>query len=137
MFICMQKHELHPWLLFLEYSKDTANLLFLVLENARPCWSIMIVLPCKKLWFPKCWNQLVGNFEVYLHAKNQLHHSLLSEDIAKKKKANLLFWVTWACLPCLPKMKVSIWKNLSCLFANKKSILSLFSLRYCKDIARL
>ena len=26
---------------------------------------IMIVSLCRKLWWPKCWNQLAGNFNVY------------------------------------------------------------------------
>ena len=32
-------------------------------------------------------NQFVGNFRAYLHAKNQLHHVLLSQEIA-----NLFFF---------------------------------------------
>ena len=30
-------------------------------ENAWSCPS-MIVSPCRKIWYPKCWNQLEGNF---------------------------------------------------------------------------
>ena len=54
--------------------------------NAWSWTSIMIVSPCRKLWFSKCWNQLVGNFDVYLYAKNQLHLQLLFWDIAKTLK---------------------------------------------------
>ena len=39
-------------------------------ENVWSCPSIMIVLPCRK---QKYWNELVGNFDVYLHAKNQIY----------------------------------------------------------------
>ena len=42
-------------------------------ENTWSCPSIMIVSPCRKLWCPKCWSQLVVNFDVYLHVQNQLH----------------------------------------------------------------
>ena len=52
-------------------------------------------------WGNKCWNKLLGNFDVYLHAKNQLHHSILSFNC--KKIANLLFWVNWTCLTTLTK----------------------------------
>ena len=47
--------------------------------NAWSCPSIMIVSPCRKIWCPKYWNQLVGSFGVYLHTKNQLHLKLLFE----------------------------------------------------------
>ena len=40
--------------------------------NAWSYSSIMIVLPWRKLWWPKCWSQLVGDFNTYFHAKNQL-----------------------------------------------------------------
>ena len=42
-------------------------------ENAWSCPSIMIVPPYRKLWCWNCWNQLVWNFDLYMHAKNQLH----------------------------------------------------------------
>ena len=58
---------------FLRYCKDVANLLLWVyfeyFENAWSCPAGMIVAPCRHPWYPKCWNQLVGNFDVYLHAK--------------------------------------------------------------------
>ena len=43
-------------------------------ENAWSCPSILIVSSCRK-------NQLVRNFNVYVHVKNQLYHSLLFQDI--------------------------------------------------------
>ena len=43
----------------------------------------MIVSLCRKILCPKCWNQLVGNFDVYLHGKNQLHLKLLFWGIVK------------------------------------------------------
>ena len=43
---------------------------FEYLENAWSSLSTIIVSPCKELWNPKYWNQLVENFDVYLQAKN-------------------------------------------------------------------
>ena len=113
-------------------------------ENARSCPSIVIVSPWRNLWYPKCWNQLVRNFDIYLHARSQIYLELLRscKDIKKlailgtlgildhlhqnrsnnlkqafmlicmqkvncithfflkilQRKANILFWVIWACL---------------------------------------
>ena len=63
---------------FLRHCKGIANLLLweLVLEKFENDWSwpsILIVSPCRKLWRPKCWKQLAGNFYFNLHTKNQLH----------------------------------------------------------------
>ena len=44
------------------------------------------------LWWPKCWNKFVGNFDVYLHAKKSTS-SLTSFLRYFKEIANLLFWV--------------------------------------------
>ena len=46
---------------FLRYCKDIANLLLLVL------WECLVMLINNNS--PRCWNQLVGNFDVYLHAR--------------------------------------------------------------------
>ena len=59
---------------FLRYFKNIANLLLWVL------WECLS--PCSKLWCPNWWNQLVGNFDVYLHAK-KLHLQFLFWDIVK------------------------------------------------------
>ena len=65
---------------FLGYCKDIANLLHwvlwecLIMPITMPftfSWSCLS--PCRKLSCPMCWNQLVGNFDVYLHPKRQLH----------------------------------------------------------------
>ena len=56
-------------------------------ENAWSCPPIMIVLTCRKHWYPKCWNQLVENFYIHLHAKNQLHFELFFRDFAKALQA--------------------------------------------------
>ena len=58
----------------------------------------MTVSRCRKLWCPKCWNQLVENFYVYLHAKSELLQSLLSFLTYCKEIPNLLFWAIWICL---------------------------------------
>ena len=60
---------------FSRYRKDIANLLLWVIWEAWSRLSIMMVSPLKKLWRSTRWNQLLGNFDVYLHAKNQLHLS--------------------------------------------------------------
>ena len=60
-------------LTFLKYCKDLLTFYFEYFENAWSCSSIIIVSPCRKLWSPNCWNQLVGHFDVYLHAKIQLY----------------------------------------------------------------
>ena len=59
---------------------------FKYFDNAWPCPSILIVSPCRKLWWEKCWNQLLGKFDVDLYAKNQLCHSFFfryCKEIAK------------------------------------------------------
>ena len=79
---------------FLRYCKYIADILqtcyFEYFENAWSCPSIMTVSPCRKLLCWKCWNQIIGNFHAYLHAKNRLLHSLLSKDIAKKQQFVIL-----------------------------------------------
>ena len=69
---------------------DTVKVLqtcyFKYFDNAWPCPSILIVSPCRKLWWEKCWNQLLGKFDVDLYAKNQLCHSFFfryCKEIAK------------------------------------------------------
>ena len=71
---------------FLRYCKDIANLLLSVLCEC------LIIPTNRKL----CWNQLVGNFDVYLHAKTQL--DLTSFLRCCKDIANLLFWELCECL---------------------------------------
>ena len=76
-----------------------------------------MVSPCRHPWCPKCWNQLVGNFDVYLHAKNQSLTSFLKycKDIV-----NLLFWKLWECLTIPIKIIVWICSKLLYLPACKK-----------------
>ena len=80
MFLSMQVMNFIPKMKLLQtcYFKD--------FDNAWPCISILIVLTCRKLWWEKCWNQLLGKFHVYLYAKNQLYHSFFfryCKEIAK------------------------------------------------------
>ena len=93
-------------------------------ENAWSCPAVMIVSPCRHLWYPKCWNQLVGNFDVYLHAKKSTS-SLASFFRYCKDIVNLLFWELWKGLTISIKIIVSICSKLSCLSACKKSTSSL------------
>ena len=64
----------------MRYCKNIANLflwkyLIMPIDNDRE--------PCRELWWPQCWNQLVGYFDVYLHTRNQLHLQLLFWDTGK------------------------------------------------------
>ena len=56
---------------FLRYCKDIANLLLWVLWECLTMSNNIIVSPCRKLWSPKYWRKLEGNFDVYPCAKNQ------------------------------------------------------------------
>ena len=74
---------------------------------------------------------------IYLHAKNQLYHSLLSYDIAKKPQTCYFghFGHIWSHTN---KTIISIWRNIWCYSASKKVTSSFtFSLRYYNDIANL
>ena len=108
---------------------------FEYLKNAWSCPSI-IRSTCGRLWLLKWWNQFVGNFDVYLHAENQLH---LSSFLRYHKNiANFAIWELCECLIIPIKIMVSICGKLSCLSACKKWTTSLTSfLRYCKEIAKL
>ena len=102
---------------------------------AFPIISIMIVLPCRKLWCSKCWNQLAGNFDVYLHAKKSA--SFLTSFLSCCKEIpNLLFWELWNIRPSSSKITVSICRKLPCLSACKKPTSSLtYFKRYCKEVS--
>ena len=39
---------------FLRYYKDLQTCYFAYFENASSCSSVMIVLPCRKIWCPRC-----------------------------------------------------------------------------------
>ena len=56
------KSELHPRLLFFFWDivKIFETCYVEYFKNVWSSPSIMIVLPCRKLWCPKCWNHLVG-----------------------------------------------------------------------------
>ena len=119
MFISMQKMKFIPNF-FLRFCKNIANLLLWVLWE---CLNIPInnhIITLKKLWWPKCCNQLVGNFDVYLHAKDQLHVSLLVSDIVKALQTYYMEKIRNAW-PSPSKIIVSICKKLSCLSTYKKS----------------
>ena len=62
MLICMQKNQLHPFLLFGRYCKDITY----------------ITLGIPGYYLQKQYHQLVGNFDISLHAKNQIYPSSLS-----------------------------------------------------------
>ena len=80
------------------------------LKNAWSCLLTMVVSPYRKLQCSKCYNQLVGNFDVYLHAKNQ--PSFLTSFLRYcKDMENVL----WKCLIIPIKIMVSNCSCLSCL----------------------
>ena len=66
-------------------------------ENAWSCPPIMVISPFRKIWWSRCWNQLVGNFSVYLKAKKQ-SSSLTSFMRYCKDISNLLFSGFSECL---------------------------------------
>ena len=97
----------------------------------------MIVSLYRKRWCWKYGNQPMGNFDAYLHPKNQFHLQFLSEDIVKALQTWYFgnFGNTW---PSPSKIIVSICRTLSCFYACNKSASSVnFFLRYCKEIANL
>ena len=62
----------------MRYCKDIAACYFEYFENAWSCPSTMIVPLCRKLWCPKCWNQLVRNFDFICMQKiNYILHIFL------------------------------------------------------------
>ena len=71
MFICMQKmNSLTSF--FWDILKILETYYFEYFKNAWPNPAVMTVSPCRHHWYPKCWNQPVGNFDVHLQAKNAL-----------------------------------------------------------------
>ena len=83
MFISKEKISSIPNFFFQDIVKILQTCYTEYFENPWSCPSIMIVSPCRKLWCSKCWNQFAGNFDHYLHAKNQLRISILFWDIVK------------------------------------------------------
>ena len=84
---------------FQRYCKDIANLLFWELSE---CCTITI----KKYQY-----QFLASFHAYLHVKNQLHHSLLTQHIPKKQQ-NAFVFICWQKINFIPML---LW-------------------RYCKDM---
>ena len=99
-------------------------------ENAWSCPSVMIISPCRKLWWPKCWNQLVRNFDVYLQFISNIFFEILW------KRCEHAIFGTLVMLDHCIKIIVSIYSKLSWSSACKKSTLSLTTfLRHCREIA--
>ena len=71
MFICMQKmNSLTSF--FWDIVKILEAYYFEYFKNAWSNPAVITVSPCRHHWYPKCWNQPVGNFDVHLQAKNEL-----------------------------------------------------------------
>ena len=81
-----------PIFFFLDIVKIFQTCYFEYFEKAWS-WPPIMISPCRKLWCTKCWNQLAGNFDVYLHVKYQLR--LNSFLIFCKGNANFLSWELW------------------------------------------
>ena len=129
MFIWMQKMNSIPNFFF---EKILQTCYFEYFKNAWSCQSIMKVSLYRKFWYPKCWNQLAGNFNVYLHTKHQLNLFLFFQILQRRCKHDTL--VTLKMLDH-PHQKC---RKFSCLSACKKSTSALASfLRYCKGIVTL
>ena len=112
---------------FFRYCKDIANLLLWVLWECLIMTIIMIVWTCRKLWYPNCWNQYVGNSDIYPHAEKKNQFSRFCKDMQTRYFGNF-----WNACPFPSKIIVSICRKLSCLSACKKSTSSLISfLQYC------
>ena len=106
-------------------------------------WSSSLIIPitmsltfswsypshCRKLWYPKCWNWLLGNFDVYLHQKSQLISNF----------CKLAFSGTSGMFDHThQKILLSIRSKLSCLSACKKSSASLTPfIAFCREIENL
>ena len=58
----MLKNELHPLLLFWDIVKKLQTSYFEYFGSSWLYPSTMTLSPCRKLWSPKFWNQLVGNW---------------------------------------------------------------------------
>ena len=118
---------------FLRYCKDIANLLLWVI------WECLIMptsndsITLKETLMLKNWNQLVENFDVSLHAKNQLPLQLLFWDIVKTWQTYYFgnFGNAWRSPS---KIIVPICRKLSFLSACKKIT---FTLRFFWNIAKI
>ena len=104
-------------------------------ENAWSCLSIMIVSPCRKLWFPKSWNQLL--MFICMQKINFIFNFVKLDIVVKTLQTFYFgnFGNDWASQS---KTIVMISRKPSCSSACKKSTSSLTSFsKYCKEIANL
>ena len=114
------------------YCEDIANLLLWVIWECLFMPTIMIVSLWRKLWYPRSWNQLVGNFDVYLHAKINFIVNFFIEPDLFKDTANLLFWELWECLTIPIKMIVS---NFILIYRQNINFITSFFLKILQKIA--
>ena len=119
---------------FLRYCKDNANLLLWVI------WECLIMansndsITLKETLMLKNRNQLVENFDVSLHAKNQFPLQLLFWDVVKTWQTYYFgnFGNAWRSPS---KIIVPICRKLSFLSACKKiTFIPRFFWKYCKDM---
>ena len=77
-----QSDTINLWKTFVFISRQKINVIIhAFLEILQICKLILGTLGMPGYKPPNCWYRLVEDFDVYLHAKNKLHHSLLSWDI--------------------------------------------------------
>ena len=130
----MKKMNSIPNFFFWRYCEDIANLLLWVIWECLFMPTIMIVSPWRKLWYPRSWNQLVGNFDVYLHAKINFIFNFFIERDFFKDTATLLFWELWECLTIPIKMIVS---NFILIYRQNINFITSFFLKILQKIAQL
>ena len=121
-----------PNFFFWRYCEDIANLLLWVIWECLFMPTIMIVSLWRKLWYPRSWNQLVGNFDVYLHAKINFIFNFFIERDFFKDTATLLFWELWECLTIPIKMIVS---NFILIYRQNINFITSFFLKILQKIA--
>ena len=110
------KNEL-PYLFFWYMVKILQIYYFEYFENAWSYLAVLIVSPCRPLWYPKLWNhRKLWCLSFYKKSTSSLTSFLrYCKDIV-----NLLFWKLWEWLTILIKITASVFSKISCLPACKK-----------------
>ena len=127
------KYQLHLELLFWDIVKILQTCYFEYFENDWSCQSIMIVSLYRKFWSPKCWNQLAGNFDVYLYTKHHFPLYLLFEILWRHCKLALL--ELWECLTMpIKNHNINLWETFTLICMQK---INFITQDIAKEIANL
>ena len=93
----------------------------------------MIVSLYRKFWSPKCWNQLAGNFDVYLYTKHHFPLYLLFEILWRHCK--LAFLKLWECLTMpIKNHNINLWETFTLICMQK---INFITQDIAKEIANL